>query len=231
MEPFRIHSHFKRLNLLGQQFELYAEKTAFWVERELLIVADPHFGKASTFRQNGIAIPKGSTAEDLRRLASMIQTTDAKEIVFLGDLVHAPASITPATFSLFERWRKQFETLKLTLITGNHDRPAGLITGAFGIDRVCEALTINKFKFCHKPQQDEQAYVVAGHVHPSLRINVGHGARKRLPCFYFSSQYCILPAFGSFTGTYQLTPAAGDRIILIDDDGLIELPRKGPPLW
>jgi hypothetical protein len=43
----------------------------------MLIVADPHFGKAALFRKQGIAVPAGTIAADLQRLDAAVSATGA----------------------------------------------------------------------------------------------------------------------------------------------------------
>ena len=45
----------------GQQLDLLAERAIHWIEQRTLLIADPHFGKASVFRASGIPIPSGTT--------------------------------------------------------------------------------------------------------------------------------------------------------------------------
>ena len=54
-------------------FLLLAQRAVFWRERQMLLIADPHFGKAASFRSHGIAIPRGTTCYDLQRLADLIR--------------------------------------------------------------------------------------------------------------------------------------------------------------
>jgi metallophosphoesterase superfamily enzyme len=37
----------------------------------------------------------------------------------------------------------------------------------------------------------------------------------RLPCFFFTRDYAILPAFGPFTGMADVEPQAGDRVYVV----------------
>ena len=57
----------KKIELYGQRLVLLPERAVFWKQAKMLIVADPHFGKAQVFRDSGIPIPGGPTAEDIRR--------------------------------------------------------------------------------------------------------------------------------------------------------------------
>jgi uncharacterized protein len=45
--------------------------------------------------------------------------------------------------------------------------------------------------------------------------------RERLPCFVFSPQVGILPAFGDFTGLGDVEPGDGVRVYAIADDEVI----------
>ena len=54
----------KQKSLRGQNLILSPERALFWCEEKLLVVADPHFGKAQMFRDKAIPIPGGTTAGD-----------------------------------------------------------------------------------------------------------------------------------------------------------------------
>lgn len=51
---------------------------------------------------------------------------------------------------------------------------------------------------------------------------------ETLPCFYFGTEYAIVPAFGSFTGSQVLTPKINDVIFVIAGNEVI---RVGKSLW
>src|ERR671921_286637 len=79
------------LTIAGEQIYLLPERAIFWPGASTLVVADLHWGKASTFRAVGIPIPIGTTSDDLARLDSALQRTHARRMVVLGDLFHAKA--------------------------------------------------------------------------------------------------------------------------------------------
>ena len=56
---------------------LLAERAVFWPGRKSLLVADFHLGKAATFRRAGIALPSGTTTENVERLGRAIDKTGA----------------------------------------------------------------------------------------------------------------------------------------------------------
>ena len=57
----------------GQTLMLLPEKAIFLPESDTLLVADAHFGKATSFRQLGVPVPKGTTEETLGVLTRMNQ--------------------------------------------------------------------------------------------------------------------------------------------------------------
>ena len=95
-----------------------------------------------------------------------------------------------------------------------------------GIEVVQEEMQINGFSFRHDLEtrnlQQEQ-YLFSGHLHPGVRIS-GMGKQSlRLPCFYFTTAYCILPAFSRFTGTALVRPVDGENVFAIANNKIVQL--------
>ena len=194
---------------------LTAQRAAFWEEQQMLLIADPHFGKAASFRSHGIAIPPGTTHYDLDRLADLIRLHRPRQLVILGDLIHSAGSKSRHVLHELRQWRKEFSDLSIRLIQGNHDRGSGDPPLELEIDRVQDEYCVGPIIFSHQPGQQSDRYTIAGHVHPAVRLK-GHGRRhERFACFYFSPDYAILPAFGSFTGHHLIRPSAGDRVYIV----------------
>jgi metallophosphoesterase superfamily enzyme len=137
--------------------------------------------------------------------------------------LHAPESKAPATLAALQAFCAAHAALRLTLVRGNHDDRAGDPPAQMGIQVVDEPLACGPFALCHTPQEVPGAYVLAGHIHPSVRISTAtEGAR--LPCFWFGQRYGVLPAFGGFTGTYCVKPQAQDRIYAIAGEKVLQVP-------
>ena len=73
---------------------------------------------------------------------------------------------------------------------------------------------------------EPQAYVLAGHWHPCIRVGRGFD-RLRLPCFWFGAQVGVLPAFGSFTGMHPIAHQPGDQVFAIAGDAVRAVPTGG----
>ena len=89
----------------GEKLHLLARKGIFWPKEKTLFVADPHFGKAATFRKVGIPVSEHTTEDDCNRLLQMIESTEANKLVFLGDFLHARQGKTGPVRTLLFQWR------------------------------------------------------------------------------------------------------------------------------
>jgi len=218
----------KAYSLLGQNLILSANRALYWIEESLLIVADPHFGKAQTFREKGIAVPRGTTADDLKRLSALIKQFRAERLLVVGDLVHDRIA-HPAEFNrIVGRWRGHHDDVQFILVNGNHDLGAGDPPEAFKIDLIVDELMIDPFIFIHQPKTDSSCYGIAGHLHPAVKI-IGKGRLKEtLSCFCFGPQMALMPAFGGFTGNQVIHPTMSDHIFVIAGNEVIEMPIAEP---
>lgn len=208
----------------GETLWLLPERALWWPARRMLFIADLHLGKAATFRAQGHPVPAGTTRGNLDRLASLLRQHDAVGLVVLGDFFHAPESLTPSVQAALVQWRADFPTLQLTLVRGNHDRRAGDPPAALGITVVDEPWRIGPFAACHHPQAVSGSLALAGHLHPVVRLYGRGRDRLRLPCFVLDAQQLLLPAFGEFTGGWDVEAADGQQVFVVGDGGVWKLP-------
>ena len=209
------------VQVAGETLVLFPERAAWWVGARTLLVADPHFGKAATFRSLGVPVPRGTTADALERLDAILRRVDVRRVLFLGDFLHARRGRSESTLGAVARWREGHRDIAMTNVRGNHDREAGDVPGV-GIDGVDAPLVEPPFVFAHVPVEDENGYVIAGHLHPGADL-VGAGRQHvRLPCFWFGSRTAVVPAFGDFTGLRAVSPGRGDRVLVIASGEIVE---------
>ncbi|HYC41145.1 MAG TPA: ligase-associated DNA damage response endonuclease PdeM [Chitinophagaceae bacterium] len=196
----------------GNRFCLSPERCLFWEEEKALIIADMHLGKTGHFRRSGIPVPQHIYRADLQRLVTQLYYFRAERLIIVGDLTHSSAN---RELDLFLRWRKDFSALRIDLVKGNHDilaedwyRQAEIV--------MCNNLEIGEFAFCHDSENRKKGhYHFSGHVHPGVTLKGKAQQSMRLPCFYFAKDFCILPAFSHFTGTYSVQPAKGETVFAI----------------
>jgi uncharacterized protein len=214
-----------QIQCAGELLTLLPQRAVVWPRQRILLVADAHFGKAAAFRAQGVPVPRGTTATNLATLAQLAQAHALQEVIFLGDFLHSARGKTTAMLAELEQFRTAHAQLALTLVRGNHDSRAGDPPAHLNIAVVDEPLLRGPFALCHVPQAHAGHYVLAGHVHPRVRLATAREG-ARLPCFWFGDDCAVLPAFGSFTGTYGITPKAQDRVYAVAGDAVLHLPTR-----
>lgn len=211
--------------LLDQIVWLLPQKAMYWQEKKILIIADLHLGKAGHFRKSGIPIPAMIHQDDLSELNNLINHFKSEQVLILGDLFH---SIYNKEWEDFDHFLHDRPNISFVLVKGNHDILPAEAYEISNLDVVEDMLIIAPFCFSHKPaftipslkneafiagNKDYQPYYnLCGHVHPGISIQGNLGQKFRMPCFYFSSQGGILPAFGKFTGYKCLKKTSSDSV-------------------
>jgi DNA ligase-associated metallophosphoesterase len=211
------------IEVKGETLSLLPERAVFWNREKALLIADPHWGKAATFRAGGIPVPSGTTLEAIARLETIIDRTRAEKIYFLGDLLHAKAGRSQGMFDALFAWRQSRHDIEVVLVRGNHDRRAGDPPADLRFECVDAPWDKRPFILAHHPAADMNGYVIAGHVHPGIRLYGRGGLRERLPCFVFGRDYAILPAFGDFTGLGDIEPAEEQAIYVVAEDRVVRV--------
>ena len=167
----------------------------YWPEERILVVADLHLEKGSSYAARGVLLPPYDTAATLARLALAINRYAPRAVIALGDSFHdggGPARVLDedrASLRLLQRGRDWI------WIAGNHDpEPAVGVGGSSAA-----ALAIGALSFCHQPQADAAAGEIAGHLHPVARVS-GRGRTVSRRCFATNADRMVMPAFGAYAG-------------------------------
>jgi uncharacterized protein len=211
--------------IYNNSFILHPNRVLFWEEEKILILSDLHLGKTGHFRKSGIAVPAAVMKEDMQRFIAAIQFFKPLQVVIVGDLFH---SVENKEHELFLKWRNDLLHIPILLVKGNHDIVPDEWYKKANIETVKKIWRKNNFAFVHQiedAQQDilnEEHYFFSGHIHPAVSIK-GLGRQSlRFPCFYFTKQYAVLPAFGKFTGTYLVEPTKKETAFVIVQDSVIK---------
>lgn len=206
------------VRLAGEELWLLPEKAMYWPAQQALLIADVHFGKAAAYRSLGQPVPRGTTAQNIAVLDELLAALPCRQLIFLGDFLHGPGSHAKDTLQALAVWRERHRELPMTLIRGNHDKRAGDPPLSLNIRVVPEPLLLGPFALQHEPDPHPSRHVLAGHVHPVYRLN-GRGRQSlRLPCFRLGTDISLLPAFGAFTGGYQVERDDSSRLFVIGDN-------------
>lgn len=214
---------FIKHTILDNSFLLSAGRCIFWEEEKALILSDLHFGKTGHFRKNGIAVPQTIFKEDVQRLTAQVQYFKAAQLIIVGDLFHSHAN---KEMDLFVKWRKDFEQLSIQLIIGNHDILSRDWYDKANINCIKDQLQKGPFIFTHDKAECnsiDDCYIFSGHIHPSIALYGSAKQSLKLPCFYFTKTYCVLPAFGRFTGMHTIKPVKGDTVFALAQNKVMQL--------
>lgn len=215
-----LQPHDAELWLGGERLVLRGDHSVFWPAAATLFVADTHFGKAGVFRRQGMNVPSGTTVSDLWRLERALATTGATRLVVLGDFVHAPPAADEPWLTEFAAWRARHGGIEIVVTRGNHDRVKRLPID-LDIDWLAGTHVFGPFVGRHEPAADPRGPVLAGHIHPVVRMGAG-GETVRLPAFWQHADGLMLPAFCSFAGGGRISPASGDRVFVVAEGDVIE---------
>jgi DNA ligase-associated metallophosphoesterase len=209
-----------QIEAAGEVLWLLPQCAVFWPRMHALLIADAHLGKAAAFRNGGIPVPSGTTGDNLTSFDRLVGDCGAKQLVFLGDLVHSAAA-GRATSAAFTEWRVRNAALDIVLVRGNHDRRAGAVPAEWRVTTVEEPYAAGPFALCHAPAEIQGSYAIAGHTHPCVNLHGRGREHLRLPCFWFRRTYAVLPAFGAFTGMADVEPDESDRVFVVADDRVL----------
>jgi DNA ligase-associated metallophosphoesterase len=173
----------------------------YWPDENVLVVADLHLEKGSSFAERGIMLPPYDTASTLARLSRCVSHYAPRMVIALGDSFHdrrGPARLVDTDRAALRAMQRGRDWI---WITGNHDPdPAENIGGSFVADIRIGALT-----FRHIPSGD--AGEIAGHLHPVARVRQrGRVVSRR--CFAADDARLVMPAFGAYAGGLNIRDAA-----------------------
>ena len=206
------------IEIQQQHFTLHPTGAVFWVERRWLLISDVHLGKVSHFRKHGFAVPEDSIMKNFEQLDVALDYFEPERLIFLGDLFHSKLN---SEWWLFESWVRTLH-VEVLLIQGNHDIIAHRHYDAVHI-RVLDELIAGDMLLTHHPEAREGLFNFCGHIHPAVRLRGTGRQSLKLPCFFQRGQQLILPAFGTFTGTFFLVPERHECVYAITKEAVIEV--------
>lgn len=207
------------ITLAGEELWLLPQKAIYWPEQRCLFIADTHFGKIGHFRKEGIGIPAQAQENNYQRLFDLLIQVQAKKVYFLGDLFHSHMN---SEWLSFKNTLSYFPNCEFHLVSGNHDILHASSYIQAQLHCHLESIPLGPFWLSHEPETPpEDYYNLCGHIHPGVALK-GIGRQSlRLACYFFGPTGGILPAFGDFTGLYQLKPKKNDQVYLIAEGKVI----------
>ena len=210
-----------QINLKEQTLTLLPDKALYWKEKNILVVSDVHLGKSGHFRKHGIAVPGAVNEVNIQKLEELVELISPVKIVFLGDLFHSEMN---EEVDKFKDWRKSHSHIEMILTIGNHDILTRFEFEKMGLECVNQ-FEMDPFIFMHDESEstDSEFYPITGHIHPAVKLSTKGRQKMHVPCFYFGQSHGMLPAFGTFTGNFRITPTQNDLVYGVVDKEIIDI--------
>lgn len=208
---------------MGETLILNCLRAVFRPQTSTLLISDIHLGKEEVFSRTGLALPGGVSQTSLQRLNKLIELYYPKTILVLGDLMHGTPQQEDTWPRELNNWLDRHPHLNVIAVAGNHDRAYQRLDS-----RICwleEVYCDPPFIYSHEPFAKAPGYVISGHLHPTYVLATKLD-KIRCPVFWFRKNYAVLPAFGSFTGGHNIIPDETDRIYLVGENEIIDLPGR-----
>lgn len=188
---------------LSDALTLDARRAAWLPEARALVVADTHLGFAWVQRQRGQLLPLG-VDDTLPRLEALLADYPARQVILLGDVVHAAVASERLEQVLRDLVRGVVTPeRRLTCVLGNHDRglPERLRGCGLPVETALE-VALPGFQLLHGDRLLSVPLpgtrTLSGHEHPCLRLDDGVATRAKVPAFLVGPDAVLLPAFSSW---------------------------------
>ena len=178
----------------AEQFELADGITALtggllWLERSHTIVAaDAHLAYEDVI---GGALPLWSTTEITQTLLQTRRRMEAREIVFLGDIIHGSRMSDGAAATVSSALNALRSECTVTLVAGNHE---GRTRGAAILGETEDAIERDGWLLLHGDEPVRGRRCIIGHLHPSLRMG-----NTSVPAFLAAPHLIVVPALTPYS--------------------------------
>lgn len=199
----------RMISLNGTRLETDLSGALIWRERQVVVFADLHLEKGSSYHGRGRSfLPPYDSETTLTRLEAVLAAYSPEMVVCLGDSFHDREATARLSRTARDRLRVLTERHDWLWIAGNHDSSPP--TGLGG--RHCGELTIGGLIFRHEARDGDASGEVSGHYHPKASVRV-RGRRMSARCYATDGRRLIMPAFGAYTGGLNvLAPAIQERL-------------------
>lgn len=177
---------------------------ALYLESErLLVLADLHLEKGSSYAARRVFLPPYDTAATLARVTRLVAHYAPRTVVALGDSFHDRRAAERIHHADVASLRALQAGRHWVWIAGNHDLDPPENLGG----EARNTLHAGPLTFRHEPHPGAARGEIAGHLHPVARVVTRSGSLRRR-CFVTDGERCVMPAFGAYAGGLNLRDAA-----------------------
>ena len=193
-----MNNNFKIKKILNHEFIFDGSGGVFIRNTKTLIISDLHFGKSLSMSRNGNFVPPYDIKETLVKLKKLVLKYNPSKIISLGDNFHDNFSILNLSNNDLKEIRSLTRKINFIWISGNHDNKMLFKEKVGG--QFYNNLTEKPFNYSHmKKIENFSLYQFSGHFHPKISLVINN-SKFNYKCFVLGKNFCILPAFGHYTG-------------------------------
>lgn len=169
----------------------------------ILILADLHLEKGSSYASRRVFLPPYDTAATLARLTVLVGRYAPRAVIALGDSFHDRRAAERIHHCDVDVLRALQAGRQWIWISGNHDPDPPENLGG----EACDEFQSGSLVFRHEPRSGASPGEIAGHLHPVARVITARGSLRRR-CFVTDDQRCVMPAFGAYAGGLNMRDVA-----------------------
>lgn len=153
-----------------------------------IVAADAHLAYEDVI---GGALPTWSTTDAISVLHKAAQEFGARELLFLGDVIHGARMSEGAAREVQSGLERLRGIAEVTLVAGNHE---GRTRGFDVLGDTVEFAERSGWLLVHGDKSPSSGRVIIGHLHPSVRSN-GTSA----PAFLSGNEVIVVPALTPYS--------------------------------
>ncbi|MEF8849009.1 MAG: metallophosphoesterase [Candidatus Thermoplasmatota archaeon] len=213
--------------------------------KKTVVISDLHLGLEGVLRSEGLSIPQYQKKVIVEKIKKIVEKYKPKKILVNGDFKHEFGK------NLSQEWREISEILdflsdkvkEIILIRGNHDNFLQTIAVHSNVPfKKYYKFEDSLFIHGHKRRKKEYKRLIIGHEHPFIKIRDKVGATLSLPCYLYSEELIVLPAFSPLASGTDMTaverkdllsPVLKDydisrlKVVAIGNIGLLDFSKLG----
>ncbi|GEM_PF-2635296 len=201
------------------------EKTMFWQAANTVIISDLHLGRSRKIKSGNIIIHTPDYQHELQRLMHQLYFFKAERLIILGDFTYSIVNKIPEQF---DNWRKNFSGMQIIWVKGKEDVLEEAWYRQHGVDIVYHTFNEGAFSFMYdinkynalQPSSLVTGYPISGHLQPTINRKIDGVQQVDLPCFYFTNDKCLLPAFSGYGKGHKVKQQAGEDVYAVINNGL-----------
>lgn len=181
-----------------------------------LICSDLHLGYEGVMADRGTFLPKVNLKNIKDIVKKGARLADPTTLIVNGDIKNEFSDVHVEEFNEFRDFMtfvtSETRIKRVVLIKGNHDNFIDRLKKPLGFEMHTQEATLGRYLFFHGeelPHSSAGKFLIMGHVHPSISIFSKIGAKEKLRCFLYGTDFIgrrviVLPAMNFFADGFSV---------------------------